>query len=75
VQPGRGTEPPTPTRAKVLEKSRAIPLLTLRACVAYIKSENLPTYIVKSFCRYGHICQSVRPHGTTRLPMDGIYEI
>ena len=26
---------------KVLEKSRAIPLLTLRACVAYTKGENL----------------------------------
>ena len=28
---------------KFLEKSRAIPLLTLRACVAYKKGENLPT--------------------------------
>jgi len=28
---------------KVLEKSRAIPLLTLRACMAYKKDENLPT--------------------------------
>ena len=27
---------------KVLEKSRAMPLLTLRACVAYKKAENLP---------------------------------
>ena len=27
----------------VLEKSRAIPLLTLRACVAYKKGEDLPT--------------------------------
>ena len=27
---------------KVLEKSRAIPLLTLRTCVAYKKGENLP---------------------------------
>jgi len=30
---------------KVLEKSRAIPLLTLRACVAYKKGENLPTSV------------------------------
>ena len=29
---------------KVLEKSRAIPLLTVRACVAYEKGENLPTF-------------------------------
>ena len=28
---------------KVIEKSRAIPLLTLRACVAYKKGGNLPT--------------------------------
>ena len=31
---------------KVLEKSRAIPLLTLRAFVAYKKGENLPNLIV-----------------------------
>ena len=30
---------PTP---KVLEKSSAIPLLTLKVCVAYKKGENLP---------------------------------
>jgi len=34
---------------KVLEKSRAIPVLTLRACVAYKKGENLPTIENKSF--------------------------
>ena len=34
---------------KVLEKSRAIPLLTLRACVAYKKGENLPR---KRHCRH-----------------------
>ena len=28
---------------KVLENSRATPLLTLRVCVAYTKGENLPT--------------------------------
>jgi len=27
---------------KVLEKSKVIPLLTLRGCVAYKKGENLP---------------------------------
>ena len=27
---------------KVLEKIRAVPVLTLRACVAYKKGENLP---------------------------------
>ena len=36
--------PPTPHLVpKVLEKGRAIPLLTLKACVAYKKGENLPT--------------------------------
>jgi len=30
---------------KVIEKSKAIPLLTLRACVAYKMGENLPTWI------------------------------
>jgi len=30
---------------KVLEKSRAMPLLALRAGVAYKKDENLPIYV------------------------------
>ena len=41
------THPPLPQPnlvPEVLEKSRAIPLLTLRARVAYKKGENLPTY-------------------------------
>ena len=36
-QPGRGGDPPPLPVPKVLEKSRAIPLLTLSACVAYKK--------------------------------------
>ena len=36
--------------SKVLEKSRAIPLLTLRACVAYKKGENLPNAEVLLCC-------------------------
>jgi len=39
---------------KVLEKNRAIPLLTLRACVAYKKSENLPTKQLKYKSVVGH---------------------
>jgi len=35
--------PPPHLVPKVLENSRAIPLLTLRACVAYKKGKNLPT--------------------------------
>ena len=43
MRPGRGAETPHPhLLPKVLEKSRAIPLLTLRACLAYKKGENLP---------------------------------
>ena len=34
---------------KVLEKSSAISLLTLRACVAYKKRENLPNIILMYF--------------------------
>ena len=34
-----GLTPPTPSSAEVLEKSRAIPLLSLRAFVAYKKGE------------------------------------
>ena len=37
-----GLTPPPHLMPKVLENSRAIPLLTIRACVAYKKSENLP---------------------------------
>jgi len=40
---GVGLTPPPPSSAEVLEKSRAIPLLTLRAFVDYKKGENLPT--------------------------------
>ena len=36
-----GLHPPPHVVPKVLEKSRAIPLLTLRACVFYKKGENL----------------------------------
>ena len=32
---------------KVLEKSKAMPLLTLKACVAYKNGENLPTLLRK----------------------------
>jgi len=41
-RPGRGADPHLVP--KVLEKNRAILLLTLRACVAYKKVENLPTF-------------------------------
>ena len=37
--------PPTPISSRGPRKSRAIPLLTLRALVAYKKNENLPTYL------------------------------
>ena len=37
---------------KVLEKGRAIPLLTLRACVACKKGENLPTYVPFMECSF-----------------------
>ena len=36
--------PPPHLVPKVLEESRAIPLLPLWACVAYKKRENLPTF-------------------------------
>ena len=40
---GVGLTPPHPHLVtKVLEKIRAIPLVTLRACVAYKRGENLP---------------------------------
>ena len=38
-------DPPSHLVPKVLEKSRAIPLLTLRVCVAYKKGENLTTLL------------------------------
>ena len=41
---GVGLTPHPHLLPKVLEKSRAIPLLTLRACVAYKKGENLPNF-------------------------------
>jgi len=40
---GAGADPHPHLVPKVLEKSRAIPLLTVRVCVAYNKGENLPT--------------------------------
>jgi len=40
---GAGADPHPHLELKVLEKRRAIPLLTPRACVAYKKGENLPT--------------------------------
>ena len=42
---------PTPSSPEVLEKSRAVPLLTLRAFMAYEKGETLPTFSdeVKAF--------------------------
>jgi len=43
--PGLRLNPTPHLVPMVLEKSRAIPLLTLRACVAYKKGENLPTSI------------------------------
>jgi len=41
-RPGREAEPPPHLVPKALEKNRAIPLLTLRACVAYKKSVKTP---------------------------------
>jgi len=41
---------------KVLEKSRAVRLLNLRACVAYKKSENLPIYIYIYMCVCVCVC-------------------
>jgi len=41
--PGVGLTPHPHLVPRVLEKSRAIPLLTLRACVSYKKRENLPS--------------------------------
>ena len=41
---GRGSDPPPHLECRGPRKSRAIPLLTLRAFVAYKKGENLPTY-------------------------------
>ena len=40
--PGRGADPHPHLVPKVLEKSRAIPLLTLRVCVAHENGKNLP---------------------------------
>jgi len=51
--------PPTPPSAKVLEKSRAIPLLTQRTWVAYRKDENL-LFILRSTQRYTIINWSSR---------------
>jgi len=46
LRPRRWAEPPPLSNPhlvpKVLEKSRAVSLLTLMACVAYNKGENLP---------------------------------
>jgi len=39
---GVGLTPPTPSSAEGPRKSRAISLLTLRTCVAYKKSDNVP---------------------------------
>ena len=39
---GRGADPHPHVVPKVLENSKAIPLLTLRTCVAYKTGENLP---------------------------------
>jgi len=47
---------PTPHLVpKVLKKRIAIPLLTLRDCVAYKNGENLPTYFNFSI-RFGQLC-------------------
>ena len=39
-----GLTPSPPSSAEVLEKSKAVPLLTLRASMAYKKGENPPTF-------------------------------
>jgi len=56
---GVGLTPPHPHLVpKVLEKNTAIPLLTLRACVAYKKGEK-PTYISNKSCKNVHYSKSV----------------
>jgi len=61
--------PPNPHLVpKVLEKRRPIPLLTLRACVAYKKDVNLPTYTLclsacTSSCLSNHL--QIQPSHTT----------
>jgi len=49
---GMGLTPTPHLVSKVLEKSRAIPLLTLRACVAYKNGRNLPTWYIFSKIHY-----------------------
>ena len=44
-----GLTPQSHLVQKVLEKSRAIPVLALMACVAYKKGENLPILIKKIY--------------------------
>ena len=51
--PEHGAHPSPHLVPKVLEKSRATPILPLRACVAYKMGENLPT------CRRFHVCVCV----------------
>jgi len=46
VRPGRGADSTTPSSAEGPIKSIAIPLLTLRACMAYNKGDNLPKVIM-----------------------------
>jgi len=45
-----GVDPPPHLVPKVLEKSISIPLLTLRAFVAYKKGENLPNPQLTDIC-------------------------
>ena len=47
---GVGLSPHPNLVPKVLEKSTAIPLLTLRVSVAYKNGENLPTFPLQPFC-------------------------
>jgi len=54
---GVGLTPQPPSSAEGPRKCRAIGLLTLRACVAYKKGVNLPTYM--SVCLYFKL--SVQP--------------
>jgi hypothetical protein len=54
---------------KVLEKSRATPLLTLTACVAYRKGENLPTYYIKAqrLSWFSHIHRMLEARATKKI--------
>jgi hypothetical protein len=66
---GVGLTPPPHLVPKGPRKSRAIPLLTLRACVAYKKGENLPTHIQnKTFFLNHHLenVEGVSPYHCTQ---------